>query len=337
LRERKQYVSYNGIQSETLNITCGVPQGSVLGPLLFIIYTNDLPDCINQATTILFADDTTIYTSSSDIQYMFNVMNENLECLTDWFRANKLSLNISKTNYMLFSNVNHNIQTQNLQISGQTIYQVKNTKFLGINLDDKLKWDVHIKSVKSRISSSLFIMNKVKHFVPMKTLRTLYYSIVYPYLIYGITLWGSTFESQLTKIKVMQKKIVRAIYGAPYNAHTEPIFKQLKIIKFEDLYKLQVAKFTYDFIRRKLPTPLMNIYSRREEHEQHHNTRRNTTYTLQTYIIRTTLASHNIAHTGPNIWNKISTKLYVLNNETLISTVSFIGKLKRMVLGGYSG
>jgi hypothetical protein len=336
LRERKQYVSYNGKQSQTLNITCGVPQGSVLGPLLFIIYTNDLPDCINRANTILFADDTTIYTSSSDIQYMYNVMNENLERLTDWFRANKLSLNITKTNYMLFSNASHIKKTQDLQISGQTIYQVKNTKFLGINIDDKLKWDVHIKSIKSRISSSLFIMNKIKHFVPMKSLRTLYYSIVYPYLTYGITLWGSTFESQLKKIKVMQKKVVRTIYGAPYNAHTEPIFKQLKIVKFEDLYKLQVAKFTYHFMRRELPTPLMNIYSRREELDQYRNTRRNTIYTLQTKIFRTIIASHNITHTGPKIWNKICTKIYLQKDQNFISTVCFIARLKRMVLGGYS-
>ena len=99
LYERKQYVTYNGTQSNTLEMSCGVPQGSVLGPLLFIIYTNDLADCIENSTTILFADDTTIYESASDIHYLYISMNSNLSRLTDWFRGNKLSLNVAKTNY----------------------------------------------------------------------------------------------------------------------------------------------------------------------------------------------------------------------------------------------
>ena len=94
----------NGTQSNTLEMSCGVPQGSVLGPLLFIIYTNDLPDCIENTTTMLFADDTTTYKSASDINYLYKSMNSNLFRLTDWFRGNLLSLNVVKTNCMLLSN-----------------------------------------------------------------------------------------------------------------------------------------------------------------------------------------------------------------------------------------
>ena len=121
LYNRKQYVSYNGVQSESLSINCGVPQGTVLGPLLFIIYTNDLPDCISQATTILFADDTTIYESASDLNYLYSSMNQNLIHLTDWFRGNKLSLNITKTNYMLFSNATKYLPEFQLYINDQLI------------------------------------------------------------------------------------------------------------------------------------------------------------------------------------------------------------------------
>ena len=101
--QRKQFVHYMGNDSHVETIKCGVPQGSVLGPLLFIIYTNDLPGCLNLTKSILFADDTTIYLSSNNISYLYTTMNGELLKLTDWFRANKLSLNISKTNYILFT------------------------------------------------------------------------------------------------------------------------------------------------------------------------------------------------------------------------------------------
>ena len=107
LTNRRQYAEYNGARSSTQSVTCGVPQGSVLGPLLFIIYTNDLPDTLNQSSSILFADDTTLYISDDNLYRLYAKMNEELNILTDWFKANKLSLNISKTKYILFSNSSH--------------------------------------------------------------------------------------------------------------------------------------------------------------------------------------------------------------------------------------
>ena len=116
-------------------MSCGVPQGSVLDPLLFIIYTNDLPDCIENATTILFADDTTIYESASDINYLYRSMNSNLSRLTDWFRGNKLSLNVAKTNYMymLFSNHISFDESLELKMADQNIIQSNCSKFMGIH------------------------------------------------------------------------------------------------------------------------------------------------------------------------------------------------------------
>ena len=199
-------MTYNGTQSNILEMSCGVPQGAVLGPLLFIIYTNDLPDCIENATTILFADDTTIYESASDINYLYISLNSNLSRLTDWFRGNKLSLNIAKTNYMLFSHHISSDESLELKMSDQNIIQTNCSKFLGIHIDDKLKWNIHIDKVKWHISSSLFAINKIKHFAPKIILKTLYYSMVCPYLSYGITLWGATYKSSVNKLIVMQKK-----------------------------------------------------------------------------------------------------------------------------------
>ena len=136
----------------------------------------------------LQADDTTIYESASDIHYLYISMNSNLSRLTDWFRGNKLSLNVARTTYMLFS---HHISTDEsleLKIADQTIIQTNCSKFLGIHIDDKLKWNIHIDKIKLYISSSLFAINKIKHFAPKIIMKTLYYSMIFPYLIYGINL-----------------------------------------------------------------------------------------------------------------------------------------------------
>ena len=170
--------------------------------------TNDLPDCIENATTILFADDTTISESASDINYLYRSMNSNLSRLTDWFRGNKLSLNLAKTNYIKFANHISFDESLELKMADQNSIQINCSKFLGIHvIDDKLKWNIHIDKVKSHISSSLFAINKMKHFAPKRIMKTLCYSIVHPHLIYGITLWGATYKSSVNKLIVIQKKI----------------------------------------------------------------------------------------------------------------------------------
>ena len=143
---RKQFVQYKDTKSSTHIIPCGVPQSSVLGPLLFIIYTNDLPNCLTHSKTILFADDTTVYLNSQNIPDMYIQINYDLESLSEWFRVNKLSLNIGKTNYVVFKQ-NHTAVDAHLTINiGNYIIEHKTVvKFLGVYIDEKLEWHGHIK------------------------------------------------------------------------------------------------------------------------------------------------------------------------------------------------
>ena len=199
LSNRKQFVMYKNTSSLLREVTCGVPQGSVLGPLLFIIYTNDLPNALRFTRCVLFADDTTIYYSSRNLVHVIQNISVDLKHLTEWFKSNKLSLNISKTNYMLFTKNNKDYeQNINLRLSNENITRVNSTKFLGMIIDDKLNWQDHISHTKNKMSSGLYALNKSKHVLGKNHLKTLYHSLIHPYLSYGILLWGSASKS-LTK------------------------------------------------------------------------------------------------------------------------------------------
>ena len=147
LNNRSQYVSYDGSKSEYRNISCGVPQGSVLGPLLFLLYINDIANVSDVLFSLLFADDTNSLASGSDLGQLIETVNCELEKIVIWLAANKLSLNIKKTHFMLFRTKGKKITGDvSIKISNQEVTQVDHTKFLGVIIDNKLNWSYHIKS-----------------------------------------------------------------------------------------------------------------------------------------------------------------------------------------------
>ena len=168
LTKRQQYVRYHEIDSVLQEMVCGVPQGSVLGPLLFIIYMNDLPNALRHSKSIIFADDTTIYLSSNSTNTLLQHINHDLENLTTWFQCNKLSLNISKTNCMYFSKQTEATKNIDITIANRQITQVTSTKFLGIIIDNKLSWINHTSNVQKKLSSGLYVLNRTKSILDLK-------------------------------------------------------------------------------------------------------------------------------------------------------------------------
>ena len=182
LSSRNQYVSYNNCKSDLREIVCGVPQGSILGPLLFILYVNDITNASNVLDFLLFADDTTIVYSHKDINSKTDVVNKELNEVSNWFKANKLSVNASKTNYMVLGTPHmtslKTCENFNIVLDNTVLERVKCTKFLGVLIDECLTWKNHIDCISKTISRNTGVMNKLKFIIPSRILKTLYYTLI---------------------------------------------------------------------------------------------------------------------------------------------------------------
>jgi hypothetical protein len=206
LHNRKQYVRVGSSFSSTKPISIGIPQGSVAGPILFILYINDLPNVSELFSTILFADDTSLTVSDNQYDSLINKTNSELDKIRDWTMANRLSLNVDKTHAMLFTNRTHSTTDQEILFDGVPISRCNVVKFLGVTIDKSLKFDHHINVTCKKISKSIGILHKLKSYVPSELMVNLYYSLVYPYIIYCNIIWGGTYSSHLHPLFLLQKK-----------------------------------------------------------------------------------------------------------------------------------
>ena len=228
LSNRFQYVEYNGFCSLSNKIKCGVPQGSILGPLLFLLYINDIYNATEMGEFILFADDTNLFYSHDNVSSLMSLINSELSMLSEWFQANKLSVNISKTNYIIFKpRQKKQIFDFNLKINDKEINRVNEVCFLGVILDENLSWKAHISHIAHKVSKSIGIIYRSSFYLFKSALRMLYYALVYPYLQYCVTVWGSTYSSNLNRLVLLQKRVIRIIDKQDFGVHTSPIFKEL--------------------------------------------------------------------------------------------------------------
>ena len=255
LSERSQCVEYGGHRSSFLPLDKGVPQGSVLGPLLFLIYINDIHNCCKTFKCILYADDTTLtapicsFTNSNSIS---EEINNTLHELWHWLQINKLQLNVGKSKFMIFHFRQRKLRDEEIpeiKINNTPIQRVSEFNFLGLMLDESLNWNAHVNKISNKISKIIGIMNKQKRILPTRILKLMYDSFILPHINYCISCWGFNMK----RITKLQKRALRVICLSKYNAHTDPLFKQLNILKAADLFHLSHLKLHHKFVNNKLP------------------------------------------------------------------------------------
>lgn len=254
LSERKQFVEINQIHSEIQTISTGVPQGSILGPLMFIIYVNDIAT-IDNLDTIIYADDTTITSKFDSKMPDTKKLNDQLDNISRWLMSNKLTLNAKKTKFMVFHPRQKHVHPPKLVFGNQQIEQVHTFKFLGIILDSYLSFNEHIKSLSLSIARTVGCMNTIKTIVPKTTLKQIYITLIQTRLYYGNLVWGHKAQ----KLAKIQKRAIRILSNSKYNAHTEPLLKENRLLKSTDIFKVQIQKFYFRLMTNEIPCSFESI------------------------------------------------------------------------------
>ena len=201
----------------------GVPQGSVLGPLLFLIYINDLHISLKYSKTHLFADDTNLLIKSKSLKQLQKHLNLDLRSLNKWLKANKIHLNASKTELLIFRHPNKPINYNlTIKIDGKKIIPSKYIKYVGILIDSHLNWEFQSEILSTKLSRALGMLSKIRHYVPYDTLHSIYYGIFSSSLTYGSQIWGQFQNKHIKRLAQLQNKAIRIINFASYQSAVEP-------------------------------------------------------------------------------------------------------------------
>ncbi len=335
LSNRDQYVDFDGQLSPRRFLKCGVPQGSILGPLLFLIYVNDI-QYATSGTIFSFADDTTLTFSNSKINELYAKANEGLCNIYQWFCANKLKLNANKTKYTLIRPVYRTVDFDNLtlHIGGTPVKRIgddqpeKSIKFLGLVLDEHLRWRHHIDYINKKIAYSLFTLTQLKYTLPKESLLTLYHALIYPHLSYSLLAWGNASRKELNRTVTLQKKAIRVVNIARYNGHTDPLFKKTNILKLEDMYEHQVCMFMCDYEQNRLPRSFENIFRHNSDIHITYNTRNSHLFYIEKS--HSNFTSQLPLYNFPKIWNR-----RFKANSDVKSRKSLNARLRENMLSSY--
>ena len=258
LNDRQQCTEIGNTQSNLEYIKCGVPQGSILGPLLFLLYINDIVLSSDIFKFTLFADDTSLFYSHKNVEEAVETMTQELANISEWLAANKLSLNVGKSKLLVFNN-KKKIEVK-LTLNGEPLKEVDHAKYLGILIDNKLNWVPQINAVNLKVSKGLGLLSKIRHYVPSDTTRSLYFSFVNAHTDYNLLNWGMAAPSSLNSIHSKINKALRIMTFNNRDCPSVPLYKELKILTLEKSFELKNAKHMWKFHNGYLPHSLVSNF-----------------------------------------------------------------------------
>ena len=316
LSNRTQLVKVGHHCSSVRTLSVGVPQGSVLGPLLYLVYVNDLAQYIHSDRSVLFADDTTFCFRNTSLNSAISHCNNELEKFYNWTLANKLTVNLDKTSYMIISNRNFPQYINPVIMNNVEIQRTHVHKFLGVTIDSKLKFDHHIKEISRKISKSAGIMYKLCNYLPTPILKNIYFSFVHSYLMYSNLVWGGTFNCHLEPLFRQQKRCIRIVNKVGRLDHTMPLFHSNKILRLDDIHRFSISCYVFKNLDN---FPInSNPYSTRNSEN------------LRSRFQRLTISQRSIYCSGPNTWNELDAELKNVTEYHL-----FKSKLKLKLISTY--
>ena len=319
LRNRKQYTCCNKAQSALGTIETGVPQGSVLGPILFTIFVNDMANAMNDAKPRLFADDTNIFCFSNNLDDLTRVINSELAKLDEWFKANKLLINTSKTNHCLFKPNRNKIINNEFSIEmGSKLKEVSSLKYLGLQIDCNLNWNDHMDILTNSLVKYCSMFAKLRHLVPVECLKALFLSLVQSKISYALEVYGVAKECHLKRLQVLQNRMLKILQFKNYRCSTNILHKCYGILKIKDLYEAKILNFMHKVHHNpeKLPNAFHNYFETNED-KYKYETRQRKNYKL--CRARKHWGDQTLKNKGARLWNNLPDNIKHINNVKVFS------------------
>lgn len=305
LHERSQFTTVNGVSSDFLPVQCGIPQGSILGPLLFILHINDLPVGLKHCKVSMYADDTILYFASKDCYELEKKVNEDLKYVKRWLVLNKLNLNTNKTEYMVLGTKSRlksiGNTTLNINIDGTPLKRVTHCKHLGVSVDENLSWTDHIKSVQKKCSSGLYMLKSIRNIVDKDTMKLVYNALISSHLSYCNIIWDNCGKSFQNTLQKLQNRAARIINNTPWDSSGSYNLNKLEWENLERKRKEDIAIMMYNILHNNAPSYLIEKFSIRN---RPYNTRSSN---LCVNIIqpKTNSAKRTFTYRGAHLWNSL--------------------------------
>ena len=301
LQDRRQLCKVNSSRME--DIHCGVPQGSCLGPLLFIVYINDLPFCMESCQVTMYADDTSISFTAKSVNDLNMTLNKDLNSLRKWLQGNKLSLNVLKTQAIVIGSrpnlkkiSTKLVEPPSFSIGGLEVEMVDNVKYLGVQIDRHLAWDEHIHFVRSKVSRAIGFLKYAKKLLPKDTLSKIYRGIVEPHLRYCCSVWGACGGTRLQGLQKLQNRAARIVTNSSYGSSASALIKTLNWPTVADMIKVETACMVYKSINDLALDYLSEIFTKNSACSKRNL--RNTATDLQVPLMKTCSGQRAFSYRG---------------------------------------
>lgn len=322
LTNRKQTVTCNGSLSPLLDISIGIPQGSGLGPVLFLLFINDLPQISDKFSFNLYADDTVIYKAADKIEDLCVQFNDDIGIISNWYSSNKLTLNATKTEFLILG-PNKNRAPNEITFEKENIPTSNTVKYLGIKIDSNLNWNEQIKYIESKIKPYIHILNRLRHILDQKHLLTIYNTIIEPTIHYCDTVWGYCSKTNINRMNRLKRRCARAITNNyDWDIPGESLMSTLNIHQFEQKRNYHTACLTFKVINN-LSAPYLSDKLSNINHG--HHTRATASHNLLLPFPKHEFAKQTFSYTASKCWNKLP-----LNIKTTQTFTSFKHKYKQM-------
>lgn len=318
LCDRQQYVNYNKLSSGFLSNSCGVPQGSVLGPLLYSLYVLNLRCANLKARYFTFADDTVLVYTGLNEQRLAHKVNADLGVYTHWLLSNKIKINIDKTKYMIFKQKNKEVREINISINGMNLEEVVLMSYLGLNIDNKLNWSEHINKMSNKILPMISAVYRCRDYLTKKTKDNVYNAYFLSHFRYLLPVWGMCSQINFNSVQVLQNKVLKVLHNYDRLTNTETLYRELGTSRLNKILEFEQCKLMFKIISKKQKCNTQILFL----HNIHSYETRNQNNIYQIYA-RTSIGLNDPIASASKCYNQLPETL-----KNVHSFKSFVAKLK---------